>query len=50
MPRKARSITSQITATTETQSLALIIEMLRSMSQWDRQRVLASVVAWFANA
>jgi hypothetical protein len=50
MPRKARTITSQITASTETQSLALIIELLRAMNSWDRQRVIASVNAWFANA
>lgn len=50
MPRKARTITSQITATVETQSMALIIEMLRGLNQWDRVRVMAAVNAWFANA
>lgn len=48
MPRKSRTITSQVTATIETQSLALIIEMLRALNQWDRTRVMASVNAWFA--
>lgn len=47
MARKVRIISSQITVSTEIQSLALIIELLRTMPSWDRKRVVAAVNTWF---